>query len=160
MVHDAEVGAPKGAEEVYRDESARLWRAMVAFSGDRELAADVVAEAFAQLLRRGDEVRDPSAWVWRASFAIARGALAARAHESLGQGSTVVLGAASDESFDLMRALDRLPANQRAVIVLRHLLEMPTAEVASTLGMSPPTVRVHSFRARKRLAEILEVRDD
>jgi DNA-directed RNA polymerase specialized sigma24 family protein len=37
-------------ERLYRDEGARLWRALVAFSGDREVAADAVAEAFARAL--------------------------------------------------------------------------------------------------------------
>jgi len=38
---------------------------------DPEVASDAVAEAFAQLIRRGDEVRDPRAWVWRSAFRIA-----------------------------------------------------------------------------------------
>ena len=42
------------AEEVYRRDGDRLWRSLLGFSGDREIADDAVAEAFAQLLQRGE----------------------------------------------------------------------------------------------------------
>ena len=63
-------------EHVFRDQHARLWRSLVMWSGDPDVASDAVAEAFAQVLSRGEEVRDPSAWVWRAAFKIAGGELA------------------------------------------------------------------------------------
>src|SRR5881275_3070490 len=58
---------------LYRFHRERLWRALVAFTGDREIASDATAEAFAQLLRRGSVVRDPASWAWRAAFRIASG---------------------------------------------------------------------------------------
>ena len=45
-------------ELVYRRVGAKLWRALLAYSGDPELASDAVAEAFAQALGRGHAVRD------------------------------------------------------------------------------------------------------
>src|SRR5215203_1755650 len=65
-------------EAVYRAVHPRLWRALVAFTGDAELASDAEAEAFAQVMRRGDAVDDVEAWVWRSAFRIASGLLAAR----------------------------------------------------------------------------------
>jgi len=50
-------------ERLYRERGDRIWRGLLAFSGDPEVASDAVAEAFAQVLRRGDEVRDPERWV-------------------------------------------------------------------------------------------------
>ena len=50
-------------ERVYRDHGDRLWRAVLAFAGDPEVASDAVAEAFAQALRRGDAIREPDRWV-------------------------------------------------------------------------------------------------
>jgi DNA-directed RNA polymerase specialized sigma24 family protein len=38
-------------ETLYREHRNRLWWALVAFSGDREIASDAESEAFAQALR-------------------------------------------------------------------------------------------------------------
>src|SRR5215217_2806335 len=65
-------------EELYRTHGPRLLRNVLLYSGDREIANDAVAEAFAQAMRRGEAVRDPLAWVTRASFRIAAGALKER----------------------------------------------------------------------------------
>ena len=48
-------------EAAYRQEGPRLWRALVVFTADRELASDALAEAFAQGLAGGDRVCDPAA---------------------------------------------------------------------------------------------------
>lgn len=62
-------------ERAYRDDGARLWRAVLAQTGDRDMADDIVSEAFAQALGRGEALVDPRAWVWRAAFRIAMGRL-------------------------------------------------------------------------------------
>lgn len=58
---------------------------------------------------------------------------------------------AADLSARLHDLLDRLPAAQREVVVLRVAVGLKSAEVASALGMSPATVRVIQHRALKRL---------
>jgi RNA polymerase sigma-70 factor (ECF subfamily) len=52
-------------------------------------------------------------------------------------------------------ALGALPAEQRAVFVLRALEEMSYREIADALGLSMGTVMSRLFRARERLAEAL-----
>jgi len=54
--------ALREVERLYREQGDRLWRAVLAFAGDPEVASDAVAETFAQALRRGDAVRDPERW--------------------------------------------------------------------------------------------------
>ncbi|MDP9300497.1 MAG: hypothetical protein M3P43_06340, partial [Actinomycetota bacterium] len=68
-------------ERLYREEGDRLWRAVVAWSGSSHVADDAVSEAFAQALRRGDELHDPMAWIWRVAFRTAAGELKARRRE-------------------------------------------------------------------------------
>jgi hypothetical protein len=59
-VHDVVMAGPRDAvERVWRDDGPRLWRSLVAFGGDAELASDAMAEAFAQALGRGDQVETP-----------------------------------------------------------------------------------------------------
>src|SRR5215217_8199313 len=66
-------------ETAYRSIHPVLWRALLAYTGDREMASDAESEAFAQVLRRGDDVVDVASWVWRSAFAIAGGLLQRRA---------------------------------------------------------------------------------
>lgn len=64
-----------------------------------------------------------------------------------------------EEHVDVARALEALPRRQREVAVLRYLLEMGTAEVAATLGISEGTVKSSLSRARAHLAESLALHD-
>jgi WD40-like Beta Propeller Repeat len=57
-------------ERCYCEQGERLWRAVLLFGNDREVASDSVEEAFAQAIRRGAEIRDIDRWVWRAAFRI------------------------------------------------------------------------------------------
>jgi RNA polymerase sigma-70 factor (ECF subfamily) len=162
--HDAIVEAPgsERIEAVYREEAPRLWRALIAFSGNPDIAADAVAESFAQALRRGDALDDPTRWVWRAGYRIAAGELLAQSRRSeqlrtSPGGSTLDL---TERSIELIDALARLPDKQRAVMVLHYLVDLPTAEIARRLGVSAVTVRVHLNQGRRRMRTLLEENDD
>jgi RNA polymerase sigma-70 factor (ECF subfamily) len=52
-------------------------------------------------------------------------------------------------------ALEQLPERDREVLVLRHLEQRPTAEVARLVGVSEGAVRVRAVRALARLRELL-----
>lgn len=52
-------------------------------------------------------------------------------------------------------AVRALPERQREVFVLSHLDEQPPQAIAEVLGMNPATVRVHLFRALRRLRSVL-----
>jgi RNA polymerase sigma-70 factor (ECF subfamily) len=56
----------------------------------------------------------------------------------------------------LGEALAELPPRQRQVFVLRHLSGQSPADVSEALGLTEATVRVHLFRALRRLRELLE----
>ena len=62
-------------EAAYRQHSAKMWRTLLAYSGDPDVASDALAEAFAQALRRETAIRHVERWVWRAAFRIAAGEL-------------------------------------------------------------------------------------
>lgn len=63
--------------------------------------------------------------------------------------------AARDRWRALTAAVAQLPERQRDVFVLTHLDEQPPHAIAHVLGMSPATVRVHLFRALRRLRSVL-----
>jgi RNA polymerase sigma-70 factor (ECF subfamily) len=150
-------GRTSSVEALYRADSERLWRAIYAFARDADVASDAVAEAFAQVLRRGDEVRDPQAWTWRAAFRIASGALKAR-------GATVAAPpeTSRDDRYadpDLLAALARLPAGQRAAVVLFYYADLPVSDIADRLGTNRLVVRTNLSRGRRRLRELLGDQD-
>jgi len=51
----------------------------------------------------------------------------------------------------LERALSKLPARQRTVLVLRYLEGMGVGEIAETMGVGPGTVKTHLVRALRRV---------
>jgi RNA polymerase sigma-70 factor (ECF subfamily) len=144
-------------ERCYRRQHDKLWRSLLLFCGDPDVASDALAEAFAQALRRGDEVRDLDRWVWKAAFAIARGELRRR---SSGAALPDLPQEMPASTVDLVRALDRLSPKQRASVVLHHYAGYSTRETAAIIGSTPPAVGVHLQRARARLRDLLREDDD
>lgn len=155
-VQDSDVEAPEttALEEVYRAHGQRLLGAVLAFTGDREIAMDAVSEAFAQALRRGEEIRSPLAWVWRASFRIAAGMLKGRSVEEIAPRNEAF--ETPERAWDVVSALGKLPDRQRAAVVLHYYADRPVKEVAAIIGSTSPGVKMHLNRARKRLRELLE----
>src|SRR5436309_343112 len=145
------VGTEGDVERIYREHAPRLWRSLVAFTGDRDLASDAVAEAFAQVIARGNAVRDPARWVWRAAFKIASGELKVRPRRVGPDPSVVSVLDAAEQEADLMAALRKLSSQQRAVLVLHYLADLSNGEIAGALGITTTTVRVHMMQARRRL---------
>jgi RNA polymerase sigma factor (sigma-70 family) len=141
-------------ERLYRQDGPRLWRAILAFTGDPDLTNEVVAETFAQCLYRGAAVRSPANWVWRSAFRIAAGQLKERGRR--GASATEDIYEAPDRAMHVLWALRQLPARQRAVVVLRYYLGYTAAEIADLIGTAPPTVRVHLMRGLRRLRSVLE----
>jgi len=149
----ATVSATQELEAVYRQEGDRLWRALVAFSRDPEVASDAVAEAFAQAMRRGSAISDLPAWVWRAGFRIAAGELTRRPMTFDRIPERGYLPATAD--LDLLHALAQLPDKQRAAVILFYYADAPVREISRRTGMSQLSVRANLSRGRKRLKELL-----
>jgi len=150
----AVVDAASNIEALYRADAERLWRAVHAFAGDAEIASDAVAEAYAQLLRRGAGVRDPAAWVWRVAFQISRGALKARRHNGA-ERPPVGDYADAYADHDLLAAVRRLPEGQRAAVILFYYADLPVREIADRLGTNSMAVRANLSRGRRSLRDLL-----
>src|SRR5215204_1085996 len=122
---------PLRVETLYREEADRLWRAVFAYAGDPDVASDAVAEAFAQVIRRGDAVRDPAAWTWRTAFKLAAGAMKVRRTPPPPALTTSYTDAYGDP--DLLAALRELPERQRAAVVLHYYADLRVSEIARRL---------------------------
>ena len=65
----------------------------------------------------------------------------------------------SESSFadrdELERAMERLPAGQRIVLVLKDVYGLSCREIGHELGIEEGAVKVRLHRARRRLREVL-----
>src|SRR5687768_10629582 len=109
-------------ETLYRADSERLWRAVYAYAGDGDIASDAVTEAYAQVLARGEAVRDAQAWTWRTAFRIASGSLKTRRPTGLSIPDAPYMDQHVDT--DLLAALSKLPPGQRAAVVLFYYADL------------------------------------
>jgi RNA polymerase sigma-70 factor (ECF subfamily) len=138
---------------VFREEGPDVWRTMLAFTGGRrDIADDVVAEAFARAVQHSRSIHDPAPWIYRVAFRLAREEL-----ERDGQRPIPFPEETGDlpDVSGLMGALRQLSPQQRAAIVLHYEADLPVAEIADRMGIAAATVRVHLFRGRARLRDLL-----
>jgi len=66
----------------------------------------------------------------------------------------------SQEQQDLYHKIWQLPDNQRIALELRHFQGLSYQEMAEVLDLPLNTVRSHLYRARQKLAELLEEKND
>lgn len=133
--------------------------------GDRQLAEDLVAEAFTRAWMSWRKVRQhpaPRAWVVRTALNT-HVSWWRRHRREVTLGSHDRAASASpcpglDDS--LVAALRRLPARQREVITLRLLLDLDTATTAQILGMPSGTVASHLHRGLAALRREIPSLDD
>ena len=62
----------------------------------------------------------------------------------------------SETMIQVRKAINRLPENFRAALVLCEYEKMPYAQIAETLDASIPQVKTWIHRARRQLAEMLK----
>jgi RNA polymerase sigma-70 factor (sigma-E family) len=138
--------------EFYRGSRDACLRAVVANVGDRHLAEDLVAEAFAGAWMGWPKVRRhpaPQAWVVRSALNTGvswwrkrRRELPLADHDAP---APVEVGAGVDAA--LLDALRRLSPREREVVVLRVLLDLDGETTAKVLGIATGTVGAHLSRA-------------
>jgi RNA polymerase sigma-70 factor (ECF subfamily) len=118
-----------------------------------------MAEAFAQALGRGDNIRQPDRWIWRVSFLLARGELKQRRRRQM----LDVLDEPADDMpesvADIVAAMRTLSPNQRMAAILMLYADLPARDAARVMGCTPSTARVHLTKARRRLRPLLENAD-
>jgi len=140
----------------FRDDCLRIVLVNVA---DRQLAEDLVAEAFTRAWMSWRKVREhpvPRAWVVRTALNTHVSWWRRRRREltvddptalTRLEGSHLERSADLDLDEGLVAALRALPLRQREVITLRVFFDLDTDATAKLLGVSPGTVSSHLHRA-------------
>lgn len=137
---------------------------------DRYEAEDLAQEILLQLcvsLRRGPEIRDMHAWVWRIARNTWARWLRARAQRADVAEAWRVMGWQPSEAEDdaaervarqeaaegLLMALARTSAEYRQIVVLHYLHGQSVSEIAKATGLAEGTVKRRLHTARSRLRE-------
>lgn len=144
-----------GFEAYARDDARRLLRAAYALTSDRQLAEDLVQTALAKAWVAWPRIEgDPEPYVLRILTTTNASWWRRRSrHELVVESIPDEPGAGGGEhlSIDLWTALRRLPDRQRAVVVLRYVLDLPEHRTAAVLGCSVGTVKSQASKALAKL---------
>lgn len=170
-------------ERIFGDEDAfRAWYDVAAHrlytylfgrcGGDPSLAEELTQQAFLQAVRHRESFdgrSDPITWL----IAIGRNRLIDHLRREereerrrlrlvvreISAPRSVDGRASRDERADVLDALRRLPAGQRAALVLHHVDDLSIREVASALDRTEGAVETLLSRARARFRAIYEDAD-
>lgn len=151
-------------DEVIERQIPALRRFARSLVRDRDRADDLVQECLVRALSGWPSLRSPDrarAWL----FSILYNVFLAQVRQAVGR-ETVPLdavelpGAESEqegvvEAAQIMRMVDRLADEQRAVLLLIAIEDMSYAEAAGVLGVPTGTVMSRLSRARERLRTLL-----
>lgn len=147
-------------ESLYRRYVKDVYHYSLALLRNPADAEDVTQTTFLNAYRafqRGIEVEKPQNWLIKIAHNVARTRYARasrRVKEVPLEDHVEQLAVPEPERPDVtgvLRALGRLPFNQRAALVMRELEGRTYAEIADTIGVSVSAVETLIFRARKSL---------
>jgi RNA polymerase sigma-70 factor (ECF subfamily) len=159
-VRGAQAGSASDLEALFRAHWPGAYRAAYLVVHDAAAAEDIAQEAFLAAVRhldRFDRRRPFKPWLHR--IVVNRAIDWSRARslraevelvEATGEARTPEIGS------DTVAALRRLPAEHRAVIVLRHLLGYTPGEIGRMLELPRGTVNSRLRRGLDRLREEIE----
>ena len=149
-----------------------IYRLSYAIVGNEADARDATQETFIAAWRRIRELRDPErfdAWLQRIAVNAARMSLRARSRRRIREitADPTALGAVEDpapaqrtDAHVLSGALDRIPNDQRTILVLHHFEGHAVAELGAILGIPVGTVKSRLHTARRALEAALATEGD
>jgi RNA polymerase sigma-70 factor (ECF subfamily) len=165
LVRAAQRGSQDAVEELFARHWRGAYRAALLVTGDRAAAEDIAQESFLAALRalpRFDLRRPLRPWLQRIVVNRAIDWSRARAHRAEVAADAAPDAVASDEpgafGEDIMAALLALAPEQRAVIVLRYVLDFTPGEIAAALDLPRGTVNSRLRRGLDTLGDRVEER--
>jgi RNA polymerase sigma-70 factor (ECF subfamily) len=145
----------------YANSSRRVLAHVAMMVGSQAEAEDAVAEAYLRAWNRWSKIstyENPEAWVrqvaYRQAVSTWRKAVN-RLHAHRREHTDEHVDALSPDHVAIVAALRRIPADQRRVIVLHHLVGLSVAEIHRETGIPAGTVTTWLARGRRALAAFL-----
>jgi RNA polymerase sigma-70 factor (ECF subfamily) len=165
LVRQAKGGSPDAVEALIRRHWSKAHRTALLIVQDAAHAEDIAQEAMFAAVQSLDQFdwRQPMApWLHRIvvnrslDYLRARGRRAVLESEGFKADAILAVNSVPDTlSQDLVVALHELDPVDRAIVVLRHLLDYRSPEIGRLLGMPATTVRTRLRRAFAQLRDML-----
>jgi RNA polymerase sigma factor (sigma-70 family) len=157
-------------DKVYESLYPILFRVAYRITGSSNRAEDLCHEAFIKYWQREAPLPDleqTKYWLIRVLKNISLNYEKKRSREQRAYGrlqkNTPQFSKPTDQEFFreetrsiVQEALNKLPAKMRMVLVLKEYGDLNYKEIAGILGISEGNVKVRAFRARERLAQLLD----
>jgi RNA polymerase sigma-70 factor, ECF subfamily len=163
LIRQARRGSPDAVEALVRRHWDAAHRTAWLIVRDASAAEDIAQEAMLAAVRAidGFDRRRPFApWLHRIVVNRSLDMLRARAArpELVTGALPAEVAAHAEEELpgELVAALGALEPEERALVVLRHLLDYSSTQIGRMLDLPPATVRTRLRRALGRLRELLE----
>jgi len=148
-------------DQFFMDHHASLVRSLTAITGDSELAADSVQDAFQRAYLRWGRISrydNPVTWVRRVAINRSRDLIRSdqrrRRNENRAAPDEAVVDPESESH--LIPLLRRLPERQRIAMVLYYMEGLSVEQVADQMSLSQGAVKYHLHEGRERLRPLLE----
>jgi RNA polymerase sigma factor (sigma-70 family) len=155
--------------EIYDVSRDRLFALLSYYTGGHEEALDLLQETYLSAIGSiGRYSGDGSLVAWLAVIAIRRArdwkrklVQWKRKHDALTAQQSTDPPPVPDEHLRIQvrDAVSELKGNQRGAFLMRELEGMSFREIADALGCDEGTARVHYFRARQTMKDLLEPKD-
>jgi RNA polymerase sigma-70 factor (ECF subfamily) len=154
-------------EELMRAHEDRVFSVCLRMLREREAALDAVQETFVTVFRKVDRFKGDAAfgtWLYRVAMNTCYDQLRRRKrHDTVplpDNADPPEIGtddalAAIELRPDLEAALDAIPVDFRAAVILSDIEGIPLVEIADLLEIPIGTVKSRVFRGRRLLAQIL-----
>ena len=149
----------------------KIFSLALRITGDRSDALDATQDAFISAFKKAKAFRGESAfstWLYRIAVNACNDVLRKRKRYVSVEDETIErqavsgsdVAAAASARIDVQRALAALPDEYREAVALHDLGGLRYEEIALVTGAALGTVKSRISRGRRRLAEMLEQRDD
>lgn len=174
MLGEYLIASARTGDRAAFDRLARLWqpdlmRHAYRLTGERDVAQDVLQDAWLDIVRGLGSLRDAAAFpAWAYRIVARKSALMIRKRQASRAVRAAVAaeprmdeprGGEAEASADLVtikRAIAQLPEQQRIVISLFHQEDMSVAEVAIAMDIPVGTVKTRLMHARRKIRAALQ----
>jgi RNA polymerase sigma-70 factor, ECF subfamily len=147
----------------YERTAPSLWGYLARISGDRQVADDLLQESYYRLLKAREAFESETHrrnYLYRVATNLVRdsrrGAFARLLDRSVAVADVPTEPPSPERRTDVQRALGRLKPRERALLWLAYAQGSSHSEIAGILGLKTGSIKLLLFRARRKMAALLE----